>query len=147
MYVFFDTQHIVEGIFMDRKERITRISDRLAFRMLAEGQPEEPLFGAAFSVVRQKARDYKEELELKARDSLQNSLIKDIKDRGYDNVSVEISLGKYRGSRFVISSKVRVLSKDIGHAKALVKFLQRYHPKYMLKHFDEDTKVAEYNIR
>lgn len=60
---------------MDRKEKISRMADRVAFFVLAEGQPEEEIFGAAFSVVRQKARDYKEVLELKARDSLKDSLI------------------------------------------------------------------------
>lgn len=132
---------------MDRKNRIEGMAARVAFFVLAEGQPEEELFGAAFSIVRQKARDYKDALEQKARDSLQDSLIKDLKGRGYEVVSVEISLGKYRGSRFVTSAKVRVLAKDARDAKALVKVMQRYHPRYSLKSFDEQTKQAEYNIR
>jgi len=132
---------------MDRTDRIERMAARVAFFVLAGEQPEDTIFDAAFSVLRQKARDYKDDLESKARDSLKESLIKDLKDRGYDVVSVDISLGKYRGSRFVTSAKVRVLAKGIGQAKALVKILQRYHPRYSLKSFDEQTKQAEYNIR
>lgn len=137
----------VSNLKVDRKTRIARMSARVAFYVLAEGQPEEELFGTAFSVVRQKARDFKEDLELQARESLQNSLIKDLKDRGLNVVSVEISLGKYRGSRFVTSAKVKVLSNNIGQANSLVKVLQRYHPRYNLKSYDEKTKIAEYNIR
>lgn len=132
---------------MNRRNRIDGMATRVAFFILAGGQPEEPVFGAAFSVVRQKARDYKDQLEEKAMNSLKDSLIKDLTDRGYEVISVDISLGKYRGSRFVTSAKVRVLSNDMRQAKALVKELQRYHPHYSLKSFDEDTKQAEYNIR
>ena len=130
---------------MERIHRIDRMAARVAFYTLASGQPEDELFPAAFSVVRQKARDYKEELELEARDSLQNSLIKDLKDRGYEVISVEISLGKYRGSRFVTSAKVKVKTKDIGQARALVKILQGYHPHYNLKEWQDG--IATYNIR
>lgn len=132
---------------MERKHRIEKLAARVAFFMVAEGQAGDTIFGSAFSVVRQKARDYKDKLELAARDSLQDSLIKDLKDRGYDVTSVEISLGKYRGSRFVTSAKVKVVTKDIGQAKALVKILQGYHSNYTLKTFDPETKQAEYNIR
>ena len=132
---------------MDRNNRINGMAARVAFFVLAEGQPEDELFGAAFSVLREKARDFKEKLELEARDSLKDSLIKDLSSRGYEVASVEISLGKYRGSRFVTSAKIRVKVKDARDAKALVKVLQRYHPRYSLKSFDEQTKQAEYNIR
>lgn len=133
---------------MDRTDRIERMAARVAFFVLADGRDEESdLFSSAFSIVRQKARDFKDGLEEKARNSLKDSLIKDLKDRGCDVVSVDISLGKYRGSRFVTSAKVRVIAKDARDAKSLVKFLQRYHPRYSLKTFDEQTKQAEYNIR
>lgn len=127
-------------------DRIEKMAERVSFFVLAGEQPDS-LFTDVFSVVREKARDYKEVLELKARDSLKSDLIKDLKDRGHDVVSVEISLGKYRGSRFVTSAKVRVVSNDARQAKSLVKVLQRYHPRYSLKSFDEKTKQAEYNIR
>jgi len=131
----------------DRNNRIDRMAARVAFLVLADGQSEDPLFDATFSVLRQKARDFKDDLEEKAKDSLTLSLTNDLKDRGYEVVSVDISLGKYRGSRFVTSAKVTVRAKDAKDAKSLVKELQRYHPRYSLKEYDEKTKQAVYNFR
>ncbi len=128
-----------------RIDRIDRMATRVAFSVLAGRQSEEDIFGAAFSALREKARDYKDGLEQSARDSLQKTLIKDLREKGYDVVSVEISLGKYRGSRFVTSAKVTVRLKDEKDAKILVKELQRYHSNYSLKTFEDG--VALYNIR
>ena len=130
---------------MSLSYRIERMAARVAISEIA-GQVEDTVFDSAFSVLRQKARDFKDDLEQKAKNSLQNSLIKDLKGRGYDDVSVEISLGKYRGSRFVTSAKVHVKVKDEKEAKALVKVLQRYHPGYSLKEIDE-SGMAFFNIR
>jgi len=129
------------------KTRTVMIADKVAFFVLAKSKPEESVFGDTFTDLRDKARDFKENLELQAKESLQDSLIKSIKDRGYKDVSVEISLGKYRGSRFIAFAKVSVVAKNLENAKELVGFLKQYHPKYMLKDFDEDTKTAVYNIR
>lgn len=130
---------------MELKDRINRIAARVATSALTDGQPEDDIFGAAFALLRQKARDFKEKQESETQELLQKNLIKDLKGRGYDVVSVEISLGKYRGSRFVTSAKVRVNAKDARDAKALVKVLQHYHPRYSLKSFEDG--VAVYNIR
>jgi hypothetical protein len=127
--------------------RIDRMAAKVAFFILADRQPDDPIFDATFSVLRQKARDFKDQLEEKAKNSLKDSLINDLKGKGYEVISVDISLGKYRGSRFVTSAKVRIKAKDAREAKAVVKDLQRYHPRYSLKTFDEATKQAEYNIR
>lgn len=130
---------------MDRTNRIARMSGRVAFFELAGQTEEEYLFGTVFSVLRQKAKEYKEDLELKARDLLKDSLINHLSDRGVKIESVDVVLGKYRGSRFVTSAKVRVLTNGIGQAKLLVKFLQTYHPGYTLKEYDNG--IATYNIR
>jgi hypothetical protein len=133
---------------MDRIDRIGEMAARVAFFVLAEGQPEDDIsFGAAFSILREKAKAYKEKMEQAAKVSLQDSLMKDLKQRDYAVDSVEISLGKYRGSRFVTSAKVKVVVKDEKAAKVLAKYLLRYHPNYHMKEFDPATKVAEYNIR
>jgi len=129
---------------MDITHRIGRMAARLAISEIA-GQVEDTVFDSAFSVLRQKARDFKDDLEQKAKESLQNKLIKDLQDRGYDDVVVEISLGKYRGSRFVTSAKVHVKMKDAQAAKALVKVLQGYHPNFSLKEYEDG--IAFYNIR
>lgn len=91
------------------------------------------IFDAVFSNLREKDRDYKDGLEQSARDSLNKMLIKDLIGRGHDVVSVEISLGKYRGSRFVTSAKVAVRLKDMKDAKILVKELQRYHRPLLIE--------------
>ena len=130
---------------METSYRMDRIATRVALFAL-QGQVEDTVFDSAFSVLRQKSRDFKEDLEQKAKESLQNKLINDLKGRGYEDAVVEISLGKYRGSRFVTSAKVRVKVKDAREAKALVKVLQQYHSRYSLKEIDE-SGIASYNIR
>jgi hypothetical protein len=132
---------------IERNNRIAIMSGRVAFFELVGQTEDEYLFGSVFSVLRQKAKEYKEDLEMQARDLLKDSLINNLKDRGVHIDSVDVVLGKYRGSRFVTSAKIRVLSNSIGQAKELVKFLKTYHPGYDLKKFDEETKIAEYNIR
>ena len=128
------------------ENNIAMMADRVAASVvLAEGQIEDDIFGSAFEVLRQKSREFKEKQEMEARDLLTKSLIKDLKGREYDVVSVEISLGKYRGSRFVTSAKVTVKVKDSRDAKSLVKVLQRYHSRYSLKEYQDG--VAVYNIR
>ena len=130
---------------MYRRDRLDSMAAKVAFQFFAKGQQEDLIFDAVFSDLREKARDYKDGLEQSARDSLNKMLIKDLIGRGYDVVSVEISLGKYRGSRFVTSAKATVRVKDMKDAKILVKELQRYHSRYSLKSFEDG--VAVYNIR
>ena len=132
---------------MDVKDRTARMAARVAFFVLAERQPDDDLFGAAFAIVREKARSFKEQHEEAALESLKKSLINDLKGRDYEIVSVEMMMGKYSGSRFVTSARVKVIAKDKKDASSLVKHLQRYHPKYHLRAFDAETGVAEYNIR
>ena len=129
---------------MNIDHRIDRIATRVAISEIA-GQVEDTVFDSAFSVLRQKARDFKDDLEQKAQDFLQKKLINDLKGRGYEDISVEISLGKYRGSRFVTSAKVHAKMKDEKTAKALVKVLQNYHPNFSLKSYEDG--IAFYNIR
>jgi hypothetical protein len=130
---------------MDRSVKMERMAARVAFRFYGGQQGDDPIFDAAFSALRQKAKDYKDGLEQSARESLQKSLIKCLTDRGYEVISVDISLGKYRGSRFVTSAKVKVRVKDRATAKGLVEVLRQYHPRYALKSLDNGE--AEYNFR
>lgn len=137
---------IDEGYVMEQIQREACIAMSLVHRVIAESE-ESPLFAMAFEEAREKAKAYKQELEEKARDILESGLQKDIQSGGYEIVSIALILGKYRGSRFVTSAKVMVVANEIGHAKALVKILRRYHPRFELKVFDTETKTAEYNIR
>lgn len=125
---------------------ISQIVERIVLSA-DSGQAEEPIFSSAFSVVRQQAKDFKDKLEDAARVDLQKRLINDLKERGYVVVSVNVVLGKYRGSRFVTSAKVTLESDNERKARSAVSLLRAYHPRYDLKSYNPQTKVGEYNIR
>ena len=83
---------------------------------------------------------------------MQKTLTSDLKSRGVGIESLTVSLGQYRGSKFVTSAKMSVRVKDGNAANALLKYLQgKYSPKYKLKKVsepaDDESVVAEYNIR
>ena len=126
--------------------RFDRMAGRVAFYVLAKERPDD-MFGAAFFDLRLKVKDLKEKWSQQAKDFLQATLLKDLKDSGLEVLSVDVSLGKYKGSRFVTSAKVKVVIGTDKRAKELAAYLQKYSPKYVLKSFDPDTKAAEYNIR
>jgi hypothetical protein len=126
-------------------DRIDRMAGRVAFYVLAKERPDD-MFGAAFFNLREKAKALKEKWSQEAGRKLQDMLTKDLTDRGYKVESVTVSLGKYKGSRFVTSAKVIVTTTE-AKARELAKHLLRYSPKYAMKSFDPATGVAEYNIR
>ena len=127
-------------------DRTDRMAGRVMFRVLAKGRPED-FFGAAFFDLREKAKALKEKWSQEAKDHLSSTLRKDLEEMGLRVESVEVSLGKYKGSRFVTSAKVRVEVESEKKAKALAEHLLRYSPKYVFKSWDSETKIAEYNIR
>jgi hypothetical protein len=127
------------------RNRIERIATRVAFRLLTAKERPQDEFGGTFFDIRQKVNGLKEELSQKAKDSLQKELTEDLKDKGYEVVSVAVSLGKYRGSHFITSAKVSVKVKSSQQANELAKHLQKYSPKYTLKSLENG--IAFYNIR
>jgi len=127
-------------------ERLERMALKVAFCVLAKGEPEG-LFAQAFWQLRQKAKDLKEKWSLEAKESLQKSLLNDLTDKGYKDVTAELSLGKYKGSHFVTSARVSVNVGTEEKAKKLAGYLQRFSPKFVLKDFEKDTGVASFNIR
>lgn len=131
---------------MVKNDRYDRIAGRLAFRVFAKERPED-LFGAAFFDLREKAKALKEEWSQKAKLQLQDILVKDLTDLGFKVEYVTLSLGQYRGSKFMTSAKVAVTAPSEKKANDLAKHLLRYSPKYVLKHWDPATGLAEYNIR
>ncbi len=134
--------------------RIDRIARRVAtvevvaaslFR--AKARPSD-LFGAVFFDVREKAKKLKEDWSQKAGQKLESDLAKDLRASGLQVSEVKLSLGKYRGSRFVTSAKIRVKVEDEKQADELLKYLQgKYSPKYKLKSFDSESGEAFYNVR
>ena len=127
------------------RNRIEKIAVRVAFRLLTAKERPQDEFGGTFFDIRQKVKGLKEELSQKAKDSLQKELTEDLKDKGYEVVSVGISLGKYRGSHFITSAKVSVRVKLNQQANELAKHLQKYSPKFSLKSLEDG--IALYNIR
>ena len=128
-------------------DRVANMSDRVSFYIIAKKKDDDSVFSKTFTIVRQRARDYKDGQEFKAKDFLQKTLINDLTSKGYNVFSVDVVLGKYRGSRFVVSAKIKVGVKSEKDAVDLGEYLKRYHPKYKTKAFDRETKYAEYNIR
>ena len=124
-------------------------ANRVAFHMLAKARPDDA-FAAAFYDVREKARELKDKWSKEALVSLQNTLIKDLQSRGVVVDDVKISLGKYRGSSFVTSAKLRVKLKSEDAANNLLIYLKgRYSPKYKMKNMTEGDGgvTVEYNVR
>ena len=123
------------------------VADRVAAFIIAKKRPSD-LFSAVFFDVRQKVKGIKEQWEDEAASHLQKTLINDLKSRGLSVTGLKVSLGQYRGSRFVISANMEVGRLDGKGAKELLVYLQsRYSPKYKLKSYDPETGMAKYNVR
>ena len=125
--------------------RICRIANVVAGRFVIGS--DDGIFSVRFQDLREKVKALKEEWSQKAGRELQALLEKDLADLGFVVGSVTVSLGKYKGSRFVTSAKVTVTAPTEAKAHELAKHLLRYSPKYVMKSFDPATGVAEYNIR
>ena len=121
------------------------MAGRVAFYVLAKGRPED-LFGAAFFDLRERAKALKEKWSQEAGKALQDMLAKDLTDLGFKVESVAVSLGKYKGSRFVTSARVTVTTPTAAKAKELERHLLRYSPKFAMKSRDEQGMTV-YNIR
>lgn len=127
-------------------DRLNRIAGRIAFCLMAKERPQDQ-FGGVFFDLRQKIKDLKKDWSEKAKDSLQKALQKDLQDKEYEVISIEMSLGRYRGSYFITSAKLAVKVDSDKKAVELAKDLQKYSLKYTLKNYDKESGIAEYNIR
>jgi len=122
------------------------VIEKVAASYMAKTRPAD-MFAGVFFDVRQKAKGLKSQWEDEAATYLQKTLIKDLKGRGLTVTGLKVSLGQYRGSRFVTSAKMEVSRLDKGQAQELLKYLQtKYSPKYKLKSLSEDG-IANYNVR
>ena len=137
---------------MGRYRQIARrvaVSEAVVASLLLEAKDRpSDLFGALFFDIREKAKKLKDSWEEKAGKQAEQALRKDLKARNVPIVDFKLSLGKYRGSRFVTSAKLSVRVKTEKEAQNLLKYLQsKYSPKFKLKNFNEDEGVASYNVR
>ena len=122
------------------------IADRVALSIIAKERPSD-LFKGLFFDLREKAKKLKDKWSQQVKETLLSTLTKDLESK-VQVVDVQVSLGQYRGSKFVTSAKVRVVVKNKAEADKLLTYLQtKYSPKYKLKNFSPESGEAFYNVR
>ena len=137
---------------MKDEQAINRMAGRVAFFVMTAKDRPDDLFAGTFFDIREKVKELKKQWSEQAQITLSKTLISDLKSRGVNPEGFKLSLGQYRGSKFVTSAKFTAKMKDKESANQLLKYLQtRYSPKYQLKNVsepdDSGAVVAEYNIR
>ena len=142
---------------MDRIANIvSRISEgdmgnRVAFFVLAGTRPDD-LFAGKFFDVREKVKELKGKWSEEVRDGLEKTLINDLKSmKSVQFSDLSVSLGQYRGSKFVTSAKFKAKTKSMAIAEQFLAYLQKkYSPKYKMKNAveaEDGTVIADFNIR
>ena len=126
------------------RTRFDSIAMRVASRVIAKDRPLDAFAGAFFDL-RERVKVLKKDWAKKALESLKAGLVKYLKEKGYDIVSFDMSLGQYRGSQFITSAKLSVNIGSEDKAKKLAEYLQKYSPKFSLKSVEDG--VGNYNIR
>ena len=120
---------------------------KVAVREVVSKSRPQTLFEQAFFDIREKAKGLKKTWEDEAKDKLQKTLVRDLKSKGVNIIDVKLSLGKYRGSAFVTSVKLKVQLKNKEQAEKLAEDLRgKYSPKWKVKKVS-DEGVAELNVR
>lgn len=112
---------------------------------MAKSRPST-LFEQAFYDLREKAKGLKTKWEKEAAGKLQAEVVRDLKGKGVQVLDAKLSLGRYRGSGFVTSFKLKVrASRD--QAEKIAEYLRgRYSPKWKVKKVSDDG-VADLNVR
>lgn len=112
---------------------------------MAKGRPET-IFKQVFYDVREKVKDIKKNWEQEAGEKVEKQVLDDLASKNIPIIEHKFSLGKYRGSRFVTSFKLKIQVKDEKSLKNLVEYLRKkYSPKWRVNKFDNG--VAELNLR
>jgi len=113
-----------------------------------KAKKERPVtrFEQEFFDLRQKASELKKTWEMDAASKLESELLQDVRSKGANVVEGKLSLGQYRGSRFVTSFKLRVMVKSAEEAEKLAEYLRgKYSPKWKVKSIEDD--IAYLNVR
>lgn len=119
---------------------------RAAMRRCAKSRPET-LFEQAFFDLREKAKGLKKKWEQEAAEHLEARLVQDLKKRGVPVVEHKLSVGRYRGSGFVTSFKLKVKVGSKEEAEKIAEYLRgKYSPKWKVKEIS-DEGVAKLNVR
>jgi hypothetical protein len=106
------------------------------------------MFGAMFHDVRESAKAVKRKWEDEAAQRLERAVIDDLRKNGIGVHSFKITLGQYRGSRYVASARLIVEIPGETEAKILLgKLITVYSPKFKLKELSADGRIAQYDVR
>lgn len=123
----------------------SKIADRIAKDMIAKPRPNT-VFEGLFFDVKDKIKELKGKWFVEAGKRAEARLRTEMKNNNIYIVEFKLSLGAFRGARFVTSAKLLVKMMDEINAKKFESFLQtKFSPKYRLKSFKNN--VATYNIR
>jgi hypothetical protein len=115
-------------------------------RVFVASQRPETLFEQAFFDIRQKVKTMKSDLEGNAKTALESRLKQDLTSKGVRIQEMKLSLGKYRGSAFVTSCRLKVPVKSEEEAQKMATYLRsKYSPKWKVKNFIDG--IAELNVR
>jgi hypothetical protein len=129
---------------MNRRE-FTIIAKEAVREVVAKSRPNT-LFEQAFFDLREKAKGIKTGWEEEAKTKLQAQVVKDLRSKGVTVMDAKLSLGRYRGSSFVTSFKLKVRAKNEAEAEKMAEYLRgKYSPKWKVKKFEDG--VADLNVR
>ena len=124
---------------------------KIARKILSKKDSPAGMFKQTFKDIREQSKKWKEEQAQKAGKILAQRVKKSLEDKGLE-VKMKLSLGKYKGSRFVTSCKIWVKAKEefVGEGDPrldkLGNFLRkRFSPKFKMKSVKDG--VAMFNIR
>jgi hypothetical protein len=125
--------------------RYASIADKVTGWYIAKARPAD-MFGAVFFDLRERAKKLKEEWSKEAAVKLKQAVVADLTAKGHQVTSFDISLGQYRGSKFVTSAKLKLPMKDEESAEKLAVYLRgKFSPKFKLKSLTDGE--AFYNVR
>jgi hypothetical protein len=123
----------------------SKVARQAVREVLAKSRPNT-LFEQAFFDLREKAKGLKTKWEKGAGEKLEAQVVSDLTSKGVKVVDAKLSLGKYRGSGFVTSFKLKVKANE-GQAEKIATYLRgKYSPKWKVKNVNEDGS-AELNVR
>ena len=129
-------------------ERRVAVAETITASLFFAKERPTDMFAGIFFDIREKAKAIKRGWEEQAVADMDKTLRADLAGSGLNVVDLKISLGQYRGSRFVTSAKLKVIAGTQEKADRLLPLLQaKYSPKYKLKSFNAETGEADYNVR
>lgn len=131
--------------WLSEKLAMEMMTGRVAYSILSKSKPSD-MFAGEFYDLRERIKKLKSIESEKLRVKMEKTLLGDLRGKGL-TVEGGLSLGQYRGSKFVTSAKLKVGRLTQEQAGKLLRYLQqKYSPKFKLKSFAEDG-IATYNIR